>query len=137
MRRASIDTQLTFPFAGKSNARLFSQFEAQLLWLRKKSALRLRLQDANRHDILARLQYTIRNEIDAWILDPRAGADLRSVDVRRIHALNRAQEQQGAPSRNRVRYDDLFPEPGHCGCLRYTQVGKSAGNLNHLPGRIV
>ena len=106
-------TQLPFPLAGKRNARFVPEHEVQLFWFAQKSALRLGLQYTNRDDIFSRLQHAIGDEIDPRVFDPGAGADLLSVDVYGVHALNRAQKNQSASCGNWIRQRYFSAEPDH------------------------
>jgi hypothetical protein len=109
----------------------------QLFPFAEKSAFGLCLEDANRYQIFSRFQYTLMDEIDSRVLNSCARADLHPVNIRSIHALNRAEEQQSTTRGKWIRKDDLFAEPHGRRCLRDAQFGEAAGNINLLPIRII
>jgi hypothetical protein len=121
----------------RGNTRLVPQQQVQLFPFAEKSAFGLCLEDANRYQIFSRFQYTLMDEIDSRVLNSCARAELHPVNIRSIHALNRAEEQQSTTRGKWIRKDDLVAEPDDRRCLTDAQFGEAAGNINLLPIRII
>jgi hypothetical protein len=126
-----------FHLPARGNTRLVPQQQVQLFPFAEKSAFGLCLEDANRYQIFSRFQYTLMDEIDSRVLNSCARAELHPVNIRSIHALNRAEEQQSTTRGKWIRKDDLVAEPDDRRCLTDAQFGEAAGNINLLPIRII
>src|ERR1019366_152355 len=136
LRWTRIDTELCFPLAGKRNIALIAEREMQIFRLGEKTAIGLGFENANGDYILAGLE-SVAHRIHAWVLDPCTAAHGFAVDVDRVHALNLAEVEGGASSRERVGDSDLHAEPDKCRRIGHAQFRESAGDWHRFPRRVI